>query len=237
VPRRHDKMTTENEVKLDEQGNPIVVDDKNKKEELDPNDPDLLKKMAEKLANEQLADIKKKLDAAYAARDEALTKIEKANAEKREKEIKDLEAAGQHKEAFELKEAELKARLKALEDRNTELTRDATLKGILMGYEFRNENAAAMAYKSIVDELVKDEKGNWMHKSGVPIKDFVEVYSKDDANSFLFKAQTSSGAGLPAPKGGGGAPVTNKTNSLFAKTQAEVLKMAELGQLPNQIKR
>ena len=65
---------------------------------------DIDKIVAEKVA-ESLKDIKGKLDNAYAARDEALSKIRKFEEEKRAAEIQALRDAGKHQEAFEAKEA------------------------------------------------------------------------------------------------------------------------------------
>jgi hypothetical protein len=233
------KMTEQKKEEIDPvTGLPIVVTPEGDLNKEDENlSPEQIKaKEVQALADAQLAEIKKKLDAAYAARDEALNLIAAADQKRRQEEITALEKAGQHKEAFDLKEAQFQARIVALEKANTELTRDATLRTVLSSYDLRSDNARDMAYRSIVDQLVKDSHGNWVHKSGVSIKDFVEVYAKDEDNAFLFKVKASSGAGA-GPVNGAKPVDSNKNTSLFGRPLTDVLAMAEKGQLPHQLKR
>jgi hypothetical protein len=200
-------------------------------------DDDLVNKVVE----ERLKEIKANLDKAYKARDEAQKRAAELELKEREAEKKKLEEAGEYKKLYELqlkeKEEEnqrLAAEKAALESRNTELTRDAMIKDALKGLPFRNAVAHDMAYGQIVNQIARNDKGDWVHKSGVSIKDFVDLYSKDENNSFLFKAKASSGAGT-----GNNTQTTDTSTgnkSLYKMSQADVMKMAAEGKLPNQRK-
>lgn len=186
-------------------------------------------KLVEQKVAEALKDIKGKLDGAYAARDEANRKL--AEMEQREKEanIERMKAEGKEKEVLEIRVTELTAKNEILEKRITELTRDVEVRESLSGLPFRNEKAAKIAYKEVVQELIQDDKGVWRHKSGVSIKDFVEAFSKDEDQAFLFKVKTSNGSG------NSGTTDTNtnqKPGSLFGMKQEDVLKLAAEGKLP-----
>jgi len=194
-------------------------------------DDEVLAKLAEQKAAEQLKEIKTKLDEAYKKRDEALQKTAELERVKKEQEIKDLEAAGKHKEAYEARLAEIEAKSKDLEKRNTELARDVAVKDALKGHSFRNDKASEMAYQDVVAQLVQNDKGQWVHRSGVSIASFVETFAKDSANEFLFKAKQNSGAGTGSGSGNGAKP-TNQ-DSLFKMSQADVLKLAAEGKFGN----
>jgi hypothetical protein len=183
----------------------------------------------EALVQDRVKEAKLKLDGAYGQRDEALAKLALLEKEKRERELKELEEAGKHKEAYELRIAERDRENEALRVKNTELTRDLNLKGALAAYTFRNERAQEMAYSGVVGQLVQNEQGVWVHKSGTSITDFVAAYAKDEDNAFLFKSKNSSGSGLGQPKI---ADPANTPKSLFGMSQDEVLKLAAEGKLP-----
>ena len=187
-----------------------------------------VQKLVEAQVAEALKDIKDKLNKAYEARDTAIK--EKAELERREKEanLKRMEEEGKHKEVLELRLAESNAALDVANKRITELTRDVEVREALGGLPFRNEKAAKVAYKEVVDALVQDDKGVWRHKSGVSIKDYVEAFSKDEDQAFLFKTKTSSGAGTSTTT----TTTETKPGSLFAMKQEDVLKMAAEGKLP-----
>jgi len=191
-------------------------------------DEDLVTKLVEERLGENLKPIKEKLDNAFAARDEALRKVAEYEQKEKAAELKRLEEEGKHKEVFELQLAEEKAKRKALEKQNIELTRDIELRGILAEYTFKSNNAASMAYKEIVSDLLQNENGKWIHRSGASISDFVKSFSENDDNAFLFKQKTSSGSGSAGV-------VTNKSmekpSSLFDLTQEEVLQRAREGKL------
>ena len=138
-----------------------------------------------------------------------------------------MEEDGKFKEAYELRLAESNARLAALEKRNTELSRDVSVRDALKGLAFRNDTASEMAYKVITEQLVQNDAGQWVHRSGVSIRDYVGEFAKSEEQSFLFKPKSSSGAGTNSSTGG--TPDTTTTKSLFQMSQAEVLKMAAEG--------
>jgi len=191
-------------------------------------DEDLITKLVEERLGENLKPIKDKLDSAYAVRDEALKKVAEFEQKEKEAELKRLQDEGKHIEAYELQLAEEKAKIKVLEERNVQLSRDIELKGILAAYTFRSTNASEMAYREIVGQLSQNENGTWTHRSGISVSDFVKSFSDNDENSFLFKQKTSSGSG--------GTNVTTnnsmeKPTSIFDLSQDEVLKRAREGKL------
>jgi hypothetical protein len=194
------------------------------------NEDSSVAKLVEAKVAESLKEIKAKLDSAYSARDAANLKL--AEAEQREKEanLKRMEEEGKHKEVLEHRLAEANAKLEVAEKRITELTRDVEVRAALNGLPFRNDKAANVAYKDIVDGLVQDDKGIWKHKSGVSIKEYVEAFSKDDDQAFLFKVKASNGSGSSGTNNTG--TNTNTNSSLFALSQEDVLKMAAEGKLP-----
>ena len=176
-----------------------------------------------------LADIKPKLDNAYKARDDLQAKLAEREQADREAHLKALKDAGKDKEAFELQLGEERAQKLALTKRVTELTRDVDVQNALAGYAFRNDIAADMARKTIVEQLVQKEDGSWVHRSGVSIKDFVDSFAASEEQSFLFKPKMNAGGGTVPLSG---APATSSTGkSLFERTQQEVLEMAAKGQL------
>ena len=177
-----------------------------------------------------LKDIKTKLDKSYEARDAALAKIKEFEQKDREAELKRLQEEGKHKEAFDLQLAEERAKREALEKRNIELTRDIEVRNALASHPFRNDNASEMAYREIVGQLVQNEQGVWVHKSGVSVKDFVKTFAEHSDNEFLFKPKVNSGSGSGGSKAGDNS--SGEKKSLFAMSQEEVLKMAREGKLP-----
>jgi len=194
-------------------------------------DDDLVKKLVEERVAEQLKEIKGKLDNAFSARDEALRKLKEAEEEKKAAEIKRLQEEGKHKEVLEMQLAEERAAREALEKRNTELSRDVTVRAALSGLEFRNDKAAEIAFKEITSQLTQNENGVWVHKSGVSVNDFIGAFAKDEDQSFLFKTKTNNGGGSSSNTAGG-TNTAGKPKSLFEMSQEEVLKMAREGKLP-----
>lgn len=179
--------------------------------------------------DDALKDIKAKLDKAYGARDEAMAKVKTFEQKEREAELKRLQEEGKHKEAFEMQLAEERAAREALEKRNTELTRDLEVKNALAGYDLRSEKAFDMAYREVTDQLVRNDQGVWVHKSGVSVKEFLKTFAENSDNSFLFKAKVSTGGGSSTTKT---SSTSSKPKSLFEMSQAEVLQMAREGKLP-----
>ena len=194
----------------------------------DSGNPDIEKLVQAKL-DEALKDIKTKLDKAYGARDEALKKVAEFEREKKEAELKRLQEEGKHKEAYEMQLAEERAKREAAEKRNVELTRDIEVRNALSSHPFRNDNALEMAYREVVGQLVQNEQGAWVHRSGVSIKDFVKSFAENDDNAFLFKPKVSSGSGSQGTKPTNASGGEKK--SLFSMSQEEVLKLAREGKL------
>jgi hypothetical protein len=198
-------------------------------------DQDMIANLVAQQVSEQLKDIKSKLDKAYSVRDDAIKKAEDFEKKEREATLKKLEEEGKHKEVFDMKLVEkdaayndLLGKYNALEQNNLQLTRDSQVRDLLRGTEFRNDKAGDMAFHEVIGQVVKDDKGNWVHRSGISIKDFITAFVSDEANSFLLKPKVSSGGGTTTTTASKG----NTSKSLFEMSQEEVLKMAADGKLP-----
>jgi hypothetical protein len=183
----------------------------------------------------RVAKAKESLDKAFAERDDARKQVAAFEEKERQAELKRLEEAGEYQKAAQLrvdaaeaKAAEIQARLDASEARTVELTRDNSLRAAMSTYTFRSEKAHRMAFDDIVEQLVKDKDNNWVHKSSISIEAAVKAFADDEANSFLFKAKTSSGSGDTAVKK---TDVEKKPTSLFQMSQADVLAAAAKGSL------
>jgi vacuolar-type H+-ATPase subunit E/Vma4 len=185
--------------------------------------------MINRLVEERLSKIKSNLDKAYQERDTAVREKVRLEEEKKQAKMKSLEEEGKHKEVAEMKLAELQEKLAIAERKVTELSRDRAVRDSLTGLEFRNERSGQMAYRDIIDQLVQDpETGAWIHKSGVSIKDFVQQYSKNEDNSFLFRTKTNSGTGAA---GIDGTPKFNSNKKITEMSTEEVLAAAAAGKL------
>jgi len=158
-------------------------------------DPDAVSDMVNKLVSEQLAPIKSKLDSAFEERDAAKAEVSKLREAGKQAEIQRLQDDGKEVEALRLQHSELEGKYDALLEQNTKLSRDQLVDNAIAGLSFKNESAKRMAKSEIVGDLMKTEDGQWIHKSGVSVKDAVEVYSKERDKSFLFQPKPSSGAG------------------------------------------
>lgn len=176
--------------------------------------PELVAQLKDKLvADAPVAEpendkVKENISKAYAQRDEMAKELETLRAAKREAELKALEEAGKKEEADKMRMDELAAQLKAAKDQVTGLTRDTALKGSLAGMDFRSEKAAQVAYQDIVGTLIQDAAGNWVSPTGQSIADYVQFYSQDESNSFLFNVKQSSGSSaMSAATKGTTAPV------------------------------
>jgi hypothetical protein len=177
---------------------------------------------------EALKPIKSKLDNAYKERDDALKKAAEYEQKEKEAELKRLQEEGKHKEAYELQLAEANAKLETITKRNIELARDLEVKSVLSGYTFRSDKAADMAYMDVASQLVQNENGVWVHKSGTDLRTFIKQFSEDDNNSFLFKPKVSTGAGQTSSSS---TSQDTSNKSLFQLSQDEVLKRAAEGSL------
>ena len=189
--------------------------------------PDIENLVKERVAAE-LAEIKGKLDTAYEKRDLAAKELEVYKQKERDAEIALLKEQGNLKEAHAKELEALQARNQALEQQNLALTRDGAIKQALSALDTRNARAYEMAQVEIAKETVRDESGNWVHRSGKSISEFVAEFAADADNAFLFKPKQNNG--------GGGGPSNNTPDStsgksLFALSQAEVIKLAQEGKL------
>lgn len=203
---------------------------------VEPKDEELVQKLVDARVAEQVAELKANLDKAYAIRDAAVKKANEFEQKEKAAQVARLKEEGKHKEAFEIEKAALQARLEAAEKRTTELSRDVSVRNALSGLPFRNTDANDMAYNEVVSQLTQNEHGDWVHRSGMSISDFVEAYAKTESKSFLFKTKANSGAGIPAsPASQARAAVASESGankSLFNMSQEEVLKLAREGKLP-----
>ena len=180
--------------------------------------PELVAQLKDKLAPEAPAEIendkvKENIQKAYAQRDEMAKEIEELRTAKRDAELKALEEAGRKEEADKMRMEELKAQLAQAQSQVTGLTRDSALKGALASMEFRSDKAADIAYKDIVGNLIQDANGQWVSPTGQSIQDYVQFYSQDESNSFMFKPKQSSGSNaMAAATNATSAPVKGSTN-------------------------
>jgi len=159
----------------------------------------------------------------------AYKKRKEEEEKRRAAEIAKLEAEGKSAEAAAEKLKQTQAEAEALRKKNIELTRDNELSRIMGEHKWRNSQAQDMAYRTIVSELVQDANGQWVHKTGKSVKDYVSAFVTSEDNAFLMQPKQSSGLGGGQPPAGG-TPTEKK--SIFSMSQAEVLKLAAEGKLP-----
>lgn len=184
----------------------------------------------EREVQERLAKMKSNMDRMAGERDEALKKAVEIEQKQKQAHIQRLEEEGKMQEALELKLAEAQAKLKVFEEENVKLNRDSVVNSALGGLDFRNERSRQMAYRDIVEQLVQNDDGLWVHKAGTNIQDFITSYSKNEENSFLFRIKANTGAGKTNTSGT--PPMENK-KSIGEMTTEEVLSLAAKGQLGN----
>lgn len=192
--------------------------------------PEEIAKLVSAQVESQLAGIKTKLNDAYASRDEAVKKAVMFDEEKKLANLARLEEEGKHKEAGDIRLAELQAKLESRDKQVTELTRDNVVRDALKGMDFRNDTAAEFAYRDVVGQLMQDENGSWVHRTGETIKGFIETFKKDEEKSFLFKTKQSSGSGLQASdqSSTGGF---DSSKPLHEMSTAELMEAAASGHL------
>jgi hypothetical protein len=216
------KKNADGTLVLDGEGNPII--------EAGMSTPEEIKAQVDAMAAEQLKEIKSKLDGAYSARDEAVRKAAELEEAQRNAKMEALKAAGKDVEVLEMKLAEIQGKLDAAQRKNIGYERDGTVREAMRGMEFRNERAEQMAFNDIVGNLVQNQDGTWVHKTGAAIKDFVTTYSKDEDNSYLFKSKTNSGAGA-GDGGNHGTPKLDPNKKITEMSSQEVLALAAAGKL------
>jgi ribosome-binding ATPase YchF (GTP1/OBG family) len=184
----------------------------------------------ESIVEERLAKMKANMDRMASERDEALKMKAEMEATAKEATIARMKEEGKLQEALEMELAEAKAKLEVFAKETTQLKRDGVLNDALAGMEFRNDKSRDMARREIVDQLVQNEEGAWLHSTGSNIRDYVEAYAKSEDNSFLFRVKSNTGAGTGNPAG---APSTDTTKAIGDLSTQEILALAAKGKLGN----
>jgi hypothetical protein len=214
------KRNADGSLVLDDAGNPILED---AGEEVN--------NIVQSKVSEELKAIKEKLDNAYKARDAAAAKAAELAEAQRLADVKRLEDEGKHAEVAQMKISHMEGQLKAAQARITELTRDAAVDSAIGGLNFQSPAAAKAARREIIDQLVCDENGVWMHKTGVSIKDAVLAFEKHEDNAFLFKPKQTTGTGFDAS----GKPIDTSAGIGGRKMSdipvAEMLALAAQGKI------
>jgi hypothetical protein len=182
----------------------------------------------EALVEERLAKMKANMDRMASERDDALKMKAEMESKAKEEAIARMKEEGKLQEALELELADAKAKLDVYAKETVALRRDNVLNDALAGMDFRNDKSRDMARREIVEQLIQDEAGQWVHSSGTNIRDFVEGYSKSEDNSFLFRVKSNTGAGTATPAG---APDANANKSIGEMSTNEILDMARKGKL------
>jgi DNA polymerase III psi subunit len=188
------------------------------------------KDSVEALVEERLAKMKANMDRMASERDDALKMKAEMEASAKEATLARLKEEGKVQEALEMELAEAKAKLEVFAKETTQLKRDGVLNDALAGMEFRNDKSRDMARREIVDQLVQNEEGAWVHSTGSNIRDYVEAYAKSEDNSFLFRVKSNSGAGTGNPAG---APSADTTKAIGDLSTQEILALAAKGKLGN----
>jgi hypothetical protein len=184
----------------------------------------------ESIVEERLAKMKANMDRMASERDEALKMKAEMESSAKEATIARMKEEGKLQEALEMELAEAKAKLEVFAKETTQLKRDGVLNDALAGMEFRNDKSRDMARREIVDQLVQNEEGAWVHSTGSNIRDYVEAYAKSEDNSFLFRVKSNTGAGTGNPAG---APSTDTTKAIGDLSTQEILALAAKGKLGN----
>jgi hypothetical protein len=184
----------------------------------------------ESIVEERLAKMKANMDRMASERDEALKLKAEMEATAKEATIARMKEEGKVQEALEMELAEARAKLDVYATETTKLKRDGVLNDALAGMEFRSEKSRDMARREIVDQLVQNEEGAWVHSTGSNIRDYVEAYAKSEDNSFLFRVKSNSGAGTGNPAG---APSTDVSKPIGEMSTQEILALAAKGKLGN----
>ena len=194
----------------------------------EPATPEVPKDDIESIVEERLAKMKANMDRMASERDEALKLKVELESKQKEDTIARMKEEGKLQEALEMELAEARAKLDVYAKETTQRKRDGVLNYALSGMEFRNDKSRDMARREIVDQLVQNEEGQWLHSTGSNIRDYVEAYSKSEDNSFLFRVKSNTGAGTGNPAG---APSTDVSKSIGEMSTQEILALAQKGKL------
>jgi hypothetical protein len=184
--------------------------------------------LLKQMVAEELKQMKANVDKAYKKAEEATRENARLKAEAQEKQRKQLEDEGKHFEVAKLKLAEYEENNKILQERLTSLTRDRELEKHLSSLDFRNDFSRNTAFKIILPELVQDEDGSWVHKSGASISDYLKTFAKDPDKDGLFKPKENSGTGANSNKS---STTVTRPKKLDGMTTEELLSLAESGKL------
>ena len=217
-------MADQNDDNVDDNQDDDNQDLANKKATLADEHKELLKQMVA----DELKQMKSNVDKAYKQLETTTRENTRLKAESQDKQRKQLEDEGKHYEAEKLKNAELSETVKILNERLTSLTRDRELERHLSSLDFRNDYARETAFSNILQELVQDTDGAWVHKSGASIADYLKAFAKDPNKDFLFKQKENSGAGSNSNKG---STVVTRPKTLSGMSTEELLSLADSGKL------
>lgn len=219
-------MSEENTV-VEEEVTATESNETNEQENVQEETSETVDPIEQEVAN-RLSKMKSNVDRMAKERDEALKKAAEIEQQQKQETMKRLEEEGKLQELSEMKIADLEAKLKVYEEENTRLNRDSVVNSLLGSLDFRNDRSRQLAYRDIVEQLVQNDNGSWVHKSGTTIQDFITSYSDNEDNSFLFRVKANSGAGTAAPAG---VSNTNENKPLSEMSTQEVLNLAAKGQL------
>jgi hypothetical protein len=178
---------------------------------------------------EGLASIKTKLNSAFTERDEAKAQLAAQKKLEEDQRIERLRSDGKEVEALQAELAAAKAETDSLKSSNTKLSRDNTVSAEFLGIEFRSPKARKVAIDEIKDSLTQNDKGEWVTAAGHSISSAVSSFLSDEGNAFLLKPKNNSGKGSKDQKKT--PPSKDKSDSLFAKSQEEVMEMVRQGKL------
>jgi hypothetical protein len=184
------------------------------------------KKLLESMVDERLQKMKKSVDKIAAERDAAVREKARLEEAAREAKAKQLEEDGKIVESLQMKLTSKDEKLNILQERLDRVTRDNLVSNSLRGVEFRNQRAADLAEKSIIDQLVKDKDGNWVHRSGAPVADFIKTFFADEENTFLLKPKLNQGTGGPDSNESAADKRTARPKSLQGLTGPQLLELA-----------
>lgn len=190
---------------------------------------DEYQEIIDRVVEERLQKMKSNVDKAYKKAEELARENTRLKEQQQEAKRKQLEDEGKHLEAANLRLSEFEEKNAILTEKLTSLTRDRELDKHLSGLEFRNEFAKETAFKTIVSELVQDNDGMWVHKSGAPIGDYIKSFVKDPDKDFLFKPKDNSGTGTSAKNQS--SANAGRPKSLSGLSTEEMLKLAAEGKL------
>lgn len=185
--------------------------------------------LLKQMVADQLKSMKANVDKAYKKLDELTKENTRLKADASDKQRKQLESDGKHLEASRLRVTELEEQLKISNERLTKLSRDRELDSHLGSLDFRNDVARETAFTRIIQDLVQDDDGSWVHSSGASIADYIKSFAKDPNNDFFFKPKENNGAGTSSKKLS--AAAGKRPAKISGLTTEELLKLAEEGRL------